>query len=428
MHKAPPPGAPQRQLRQADLLYWAQKILGLTSLPALADFCDGVLTVKILQRVLSSEPQTAKALQLALHEPATSLSQRLDNLALVDAVLRENGSPGVFGGGSGQDVGADTVDIAQVECGHEEALAHLLLVLYRFYCTKSTSEVRRVKVRSKSARLPAGSPASARAGDSASVMEGAGAKQGAMMVQEDGTKARCVQGSGHEDWEGWQDGRLVGLITIEETLDVRPEEYQDKFAALAAHACWALGLVSSRASEVAQCVGGEGVLRQINLRSRAEEKDNCPVWQRCDWGLGGIWEENGWFRRMCRSGHLYAVLLQLFAAQAEISGDEDGQGDYKGWEDDEACLERLERVCEIVKNKGIRLRTEAPQLLEPLVSISSSAHAALLDAFALLYMQTLVRIPDIENVIERKWGNLEKGNPDLARRSGFVVEKALVCF
>ena len=421
-------GAPQRQLREADLLYWAQKILGHDSPPALADFCDGVLTVRILQRVLSSEPQTAKALQLALHEPAASLSQRLDNLALADAVLRENGSPGVFGGCGGQGAGADIVDIAQVECGQEEALAQLLLVLYRFYCTKCTSEVRRVKVRAKSAMPAEGSPSAAASRRAGLNAEGAGVQRAAgLMVQDDGAGAGCVQAGGQEKWKGWQDGQLVGLIPIEQTLDLRPEEYQDKFAALAAHACWALGIVSSRAPEVAQCVGGEGVLRQIHLRSGVEGKGGCPAWQRCDWGPGGIWDESGWFRRMCRSGYLYAVLLHLFAAKAENSADVGGKEHIADWEDEVACLERLSRVCDDIKSKGIRLRLEAPQLLEPLASVSSSAHAALLDALALLYVQTLVSLQDIERVIASKWGDIEKVDPGLARRSGFVVEKALVC-
>ena len=44
--------APQRKIREDDLLFWVQKILGLETLPVLTDFCDGVLMVKILQHVL----------------------------------------------------------------------------------------------------------------------------------------------------------------------------------------------------------------------------------------------------------------------------------------------------------------------------------------------------------------------------------------
>jgi hypothetical protein len=340
--------APQRRIREADLLYWAQKILGLEALPSLGAFCDGVLTIKILQRVLSGEPQTTRALQLALHEPAASLSQRLDNLALVDAVLRENGSPGVFG--SAQSAGDDVVDIAQVESGQEAAVANLLLVLYRFYCTKSTSEVRRVKVRAKSAKLPGGS-----------ATRSAGGNAGSTVVETNSAEVRVArQGGGGGGWEGWKEGRLVGLVSVEQALEVRPEEYQDKLAALAAHACWVLGLVSFRAPDVASCAGGEEVLRQVKMRDAgtADGAGSCPAWQRGDWGVGGIWDENGWFRRMCRSGCLYMVLLHLFSVNVGDvdSGSREGPAHEDGREDDDACLQRLSKVCEAIKGSGIRLR------------------------------------------------------------------------
>lgn len=44
--------APQRTIREEDLLFWAQKILELDKLPVPIDFCNGVLMVQILQRVL----------------------------------------------------------------------------------------------------------------------------------------------------------------------------------------------------------------------------------------------------------------------------------------------------------------------------------------------------------------------------------------
>jgi hypothetical protein len=143
--------APQRKIREEDLLFWAQKILGRDALPALIDFRDGVLMLHILQRVLSNDPQIVKALRLAGYDPATTQAQRVDNLALVDAVLRENGSEGLAGSG-----GDAALSFTQIESGHEGAISSLLLVLYRFYCIKSTSEVRRVKVRTKIAKVRAG--------------------------------------------------------------------------------------------------------------------------------------------------------------------------------------------------------------------------------------------------------------------------------
>jgi len=262
--------APSRKIREEDLLFWAQKILALDSLPALKDFCDGVLMVKILQRVLSGESSTVKALERAVHSPASSLSHRLDNLALVDAVLRDNSGPD----------GAETFDISSIEAAHNGAIASALLVLYRFYCTKSTSDVRRLKVRTKSANVLSRPPTSTqvptvpavesdRKQDLYGKLLGGGQGHDTREAEHVGEQEEERRRVGFEErageWEGWERGKMLGLVSVDDMGGgwagggdgVGGNSGQDsKFAALCAHATWTTGLVVSRAKEAAGVLCG----------------------------------------------------------------------------------------------------------------------------------------------------------------------------
>lgn len=87
-----------------------------------------MLALRMMQQVLSTETHTVRALQRSTHNPANSLRDRLDNLALVDAVLRENKE--VWAG-----------DVAGVEQGQAPLILDLLLAMYRLYCRRCATEV-----------------------------------------------------------------------------------------------------------------------------------------------------------------------------------------------------------------------------------------------------------------------------------------------
>ena len=223
-------GGPQRKLREEDLLFWAQKVLGRAEPLVLGDFRDGVLLLRILQRVLGGQPLVAKTIGLAMHDPAGSLQERMENLTLVDAVLREHGSDGLRL--SAMLTGDDSLDLEQVELGNVGAIASLLMVLYRFYCTKSTTDVRRVKVRAKNAKARPASLNTTEASATAAI-----AAIGPAAVQE------RVHGARGGAWDGWQGETVVGLLPVKETLSIVSQEdgvgaYKEKMAVLTAHACW----------------------------------------------------------------------------------------------------------------------------------------------------------------------------------------------
>ncbi|KAJ1488858.1 hypothetical protein T484DRAFT_1886837, partial [Baffinella frigidus] len=129
---------PQRTIGEEELFFWVQRLLELPAKPQLGNFRDGVLFVEILQRIFKEDTKTVRTLALAVHTPATNLQERLDNISLVDALLREESSEDW------------SRDIAGVEGGASAgAVVSLLLALYRIYCRRCTTEVKRVRVRSK---------------------------------------------------------------------------------------------------------------------------------------------------------------------------------------------------------------------------------------------------------------------------------------
>ena len=137
---------------------------------------------------------------------------------------------------------------------------------------------------------------------------------------------------------------------------------------------------------------------------------------------GGVWDEDAGFRRMCRTGFVYCVSLTILA------GDGLGMQVGGGGNDEAGSKLRLESVCEALKGRGLRLRVEAAQLLEPLSSVSASAHVAVLDALAVLYVQSLIGIDNIERIITRKWHALLTASTRSAaeaRRAGFTPDKPL---
>ena len=125
---------------------------------------------------------------------------------------------------------------------------------------------------------------------------------------------------------------------------------------------------------------------------------------------------------MCRTGFAYCVSLAILA------GDGLGRQVGGGGNDEAGRKLRLESVCEVLRGRGVRLRVEAAQLLEPLSSVSASAHVAVLDALAVLYVQSLIGLQSIEGVITRKWHALltaSTRSATEARRAGFTPDKPL---
>ena len=266
-------GAPQRKLREEDLLFWAEKVLGQAEPLVLGDFRDGILLLRILQRVLGGEPRVAKTIGFAMHDPAGSLQERMENLALVDAVLREHGSDGLRL--SAMLTGDDSLDLEQVERGNVGAIASLLMVLYRFYCTKSTTDVRRVKVRAKNAKARPASLNTTEASATAAI-----AAIGPAAVQE---RAHGARGGA---WDGWQGETVIGLLPVKETLSIVSQAdgagaYKEKMAVLTAHACWLS--VGSFPWRSLQCCGGVPAnARALRLPVCCARLKHAAAWMRVD--------------------------------------------------------------------------------------------------------------------------------------------------
>ncbi|EKX34607.1 hypothetical protein GUITHDRAFT_147125 [Guillardia theta CCMP2712] len=304
-----------------------------------------------------------RALEAGVSSPARTQEQVLQNLLMIEAMLRE-------------EIGhVDQVEVMEVYQGRREAIATILLALYQLYCKRCTTEVKRVRVRSRKGIKP-----------------------------HDTSISRQAEPA----WDEAAEGSALSLpASFASSLgsDQTP-------AKILAHARWSTSWLAACSPKFQRSLCPPSIMTLWDHVKDDVHRDHFNLQSMQGSDLQAVWGEGRWFSRACMSAALYAVLLHSLGEDVDVSEAED-----RG---------KLRLVVNHLQACGVKVKLVAhADVEEEEVYKSAGAHAAILDGVAMIFIRSFLSVEQIHQQTVSLWKNFTENHPQEASRSEFRAEKPL---